>query len=916
MDSYRLNQQDKRKTQKLVVKFLSSAAENFADEGRLDNLTDRLGRECLKAGCKHPVFRAISHHVNSWEFKRRNAKAREDLPKTIDQLKARKAPPILVMLAQTAQCDIFRSKNIVNRRELDTERADEFENDYNESILAMLAEESKCPENVESLRQAFTSMIVSDFRSIRHLDALFELISKSDLHEGFKQAALQRISYKLARSRKVKKVEDCEEYLKSAVKHGEKAVKQLLLSDSVVQYLGDSTGSRLEPEACMKWYEIGTQRAPGRYSMYRSYLIAVAALQGHEKQADFVIELLNSENFETGIPWIGIRLINERIGSRFSGDGKGADNNKKVLLAFEALLKKAPEQGKSPAWCKKQEQFLCHTMLQAEFFDDALRVAKDFNGDFGNYEYKGQKLTLARIAELANPLVREAQEAIEAGTFDVAKIEETLDELALARMDFGPNESTYIDELQDLLESVEAFESGKWANLTPETVHLSNWQGYQSSKWQPTENGISIRTNNSSIQSQLGWRWKVDSEYILEADIEITRLKNVSKKSGAFAGFGISNGKHINVLAVEVLINPLKSTAVMNAFRKKRFDVKRMLTPDGINRVRMRVWKDYFEFTINGKLAGQYLLPSAIPGHVILKHGGGAAEATFRNVRVKKLTSPSPTFERIDDVSYWSKRLRSEPDSKDIQLALETAKAKQEDGDDQQDPDVETSSERTPLKVGEGLVALWTFDQDLSESVSKGETQSALPTKLVSGKLGSGLLLSEGGSSNLIVADGEGPTDLDGPFTVSFWARCETENGVLISQSSKSAHLMVKLFDGNLKIEHHRPRLHLSCRLPRDLPLNTWQHITITYDGSPDAKGIEVFLDGKKRKDSIKRGSLAEDAGKLPHFDSSTTQMHFGCDPFAERPRFGNDAVIDEVRVYDRKLSADEIKQVKSYGLK
>ena len=39
-------------------------------------------------------------------------------------------------------------------------------------------------------------------------------------------------------------------------------------------------------------------------------------------------------------------------------------------------------------------------------------------------------------------------------------------------------------------------------------------------------------------------------------------------------------------------------------------------------------------------------------------------------------------------------------------------------------------------------------------------------------------------------------------------------------------------------------------------------------------------------------------------------------DPFAERPRFGNDAVIDEVRVYDRKLSADEIKQVKSHGLK
>ena len=47
----------------------------------------------------------------------------------------------------------------------------------------------------------------------------------------------------------------------------------------------------------MKLYELGKQRAPGRYSLYRNYFEAVSKLQDDEKQTNFILELLNSDNF-------------------------------------------------------------------------------------------------------------------------------------------------------------------------------------------------------------------------------------------------------------------------------------------------------------------------------------------------------------------------------------------------------------------------------------------------------------------------------------------------------------------------------------------------------------------------------------------------------------------------------------------
>ena len=116
-------------------------------------------------------------------------------------------------------------------------------------------------------------------------------------------------------------------------------------------------------------------------------------------------------------------------------------------------------------------------------------------------------------------------------------------------------------------------------------------------------------------------------------------------------------------------------------------------------------------------------------------------------------------------------------------------------------------------------------------------------------------------------------------------------------------------------MSHCRPGLSLQSSIRGDLPLKTWKHITITYDGSTNSKNIKFFIDGKKRTDSFFSGHLLERAEKLPAIDSSKTQLHFGCHRFAELAYYGSSSAIDELRIYDRVLSPEEVEEVSSYGL-
>ncbi|MGH7575795.1 MAG: DUF1553 domain-containing protein, partial [Longimicrobiales bacterium] len=91
------------------------------------------------------------------------------------------------------------------------------------------------------------------------------------------------------------------------------------------------------------------------------------------------------------------------------------------------------------------------------------------------------------------------------------------------------------------------------------------------------------------------------------------------------------------------------------------------------------------------------------------------------------------------------------------------------------------------------------------------------------------------------------------------------------------------------------------------LPLNRWTHLAVTYDGTASATGLAIYVDGRRAavavlSDHLRRTSVpSEDAG---------ARFQIG------GKRAGSDVAsfeggrIDEVRVYDRPLSALEVAEL------
>ena len=105
------------------------------------------------------------------------------------------------------------------------------------------------------------------------------------------------------------------------------------------------------------------------------------------------------------------------------------------------------------------------------------------------------------------------------------------------------------------------------------------------------------------------------------------------------------------------------------------------------------------------------------------------------------------------------------------------------------------------------------------------------------------------------------------------------------------AHLVHAWPDNAIKVRTHTP-----------MPLNEWHHLALTYDGSGRASGVALYLDGKLQEVEVMHDSLT---GSIR----------------IDRPlRLGRrqvkgvfDGQMDEVRIYDRTLSANEVKQLAVY---
>jgi len=157
------------------------------------------------------------------------------------------------------------------------------------------------------------------------------------------------------------------------------------------------------------------------------------------------------------------------------------------------------------------------------------------------------------------------------------------------------------------------------------------------------------------------------------------------------------------------------------------------------------------------------------------------------------------------------------------------------------------------------------------------------------------------------------------PFSVSIWANVMQAGveGAIFHRSNYENEgyrgYGVKLnADGTLRVllSYVWPANCIELRTRQKLPLRSWQHLTLTYNGNGKASGVRLFINGRlapceRITDNLTKGLLHGPFGtnksdKLPIFEIGNEQ----------REKTLRQVAVDELRIYNRQLSALEVQSL------
>jgi hypothetical protein len=154
-------------------------------------------------------------------------------------------------------------------------------------------------------------------------------------------------------------------------------------------------------------------------------------------------------------------------------------------------------------------------------------------------------------------------------------------------------------------------------------------------------------------------------------------------------------------------------------------------------------------------------------------------------------------------------------------------------------------------------------------------------------------------------------------FSVRLQPTEKQDRAVVLHQSKAWSDAGSRGFE--LTLDHGRPFFGLihfwpgnaiAVRAKQALPLNTWSHLTVTYDGSSRASGIRLYRDGAPLETEIIRDKLVKD---ISYSDGWTNR-------YAKQPsltlaaRFRDsgfkNGLIDDVKIFDVGLTSPEARML------
>lgn len=210
------------------------------------------------------------------------------------------------------------------------------------------------------------------------------------------------------------------------------------------------------------------------------------------------------------------------------------------------------------------------------------------------------------------------------------------------------------------------------------------------------------------------------------------------------------------------------------------------------------------------------------------------------------------------------------------------------------------------ITMTDGLVSYWTLDESQSE---KGIAKDIIGTNngtshgttIVMGKNGNARNFN--GTTDYISIANNPSLDITGDFSISLWTlRNPTRDGILVSKMTDAANSGgFEVLHGNSGEVYCRTSdgtTYLDSYTSYGILDNNWHHIAVVKSGTSCA----IYADGQDRT-GVRQSNHIIQTNSLNVVIGSTSDL--------KRPYNG---IIDEVRVYNRALSASEVTNLYTSG--
>lgn len=121
------------------------------------------------------------------------------------------------------------------------------------------------------------------------------------------------------------------------------------------------------------------------------------------------------------------------------------------------------------------------------------------------------------------------------------------------------------------------------------------------------------------------------------------------------------------------------------------------------------------------------------------------------------------------------------------------------------------------------------------------------------------------------------------------WTDSASRGYELLIEDGKLSAALIHFWPGNaIRVQH-----------TEQLPVDTWTHVAVTYDGSSHAAGLRLFVNGELANTEIIRDNLTKTA-----VSTNVKEVAIGA---RFRDRGFTDGAVDEFNIFERQLSSAEI---------